>query len=814
MPLPNVEHDNQPCIIDEIQHYVDSRYVGASEAVWRIMCFPMADKYPPVQCLQLHEENYQQVLFEEGEELEALIRAGTKQTTLTGYFAAVSNEFYNPLSPAELGIDTTTQLVYPQATNLTYQDFPTFYTWNANKKKWSRRKKPRKSDTIGRIYNAHPNSGERFFLQMLLCKVPGATSFKHLRTVDSVEHATFKSACVALGLLADDSEWKACLIEAASHLGPKALRQLFAHIIFHNHPTDPLQLWELQLEDGSFLKHLMSEDFRLSRAHQQQHAVPFDDSDSHQCLHFLQDEFLSMSNGGSNLHTFGLPLPTTPKHDLPNNTDFFEFNVTEQDIVWRNAYRQFNDQQRAAFDQIDNAVHNKQPSIFFLNAVGGTGKTFLFSALLAKWRSSRKIVHAVASTGIAALLLPGAVTAHSKFRVPIEILPHSSCSLDARSTQGKSLIASEAILWDEAPMSGKDVVECVERLLRDLTGNRNLLFGGKIFVFGGDFRQTLPVIGRQGRAGTVSKTIQRCSFWSKVRVLNLTINERVKRNVDNDEGRRFADFLIQLGEGRLKLYPELGDNIIKLPDEHIFHNDSLEDFVRWCYPDIENSSSTINVASKAILAPKNEHVDRVNELCVSLMQGALHIFESGDSVKSCSSNAEVGLFPVEYLNTITASGLPPHKLAIKVGAPVILLRNLNQKRGLCNGTRLVVKQVLDRLLKVAVMNGTHSGTETWIPRIDHVTAENFLPFTMNRRQFPIKLAFAMSINKSQGQSLNFTGLWLPEPVFAHGQLYAALSRSGIPSNTKVLIQDVRGKQGKFPFMEGTFTKNIVYQEVL
>ena len=94
------------------------------------------------------------------------------------------------------------------------------------------------------------------------------------------------------------------------------------------------------------------------------------------------------------------------------------------------------------------------------------------------------------------------------------------------------------------------------------------------------------------------------------------------------------------------------------------------------------------------------------------------------------------------------------------------------------------------------MNGSQAGKETCIPIIDHITAGNFLLFTINRRKFPVKLAFAMTINKSHGQSLQHTGLWLPEPVFALRQLYVALSRCGIPANTKVLLyNDVRGKQG-------------------
>ena len=274
----------------------------------------------------------------------------------------------------------------------------------------------------------------------------------------------------------------------------------------------------------------------------------------------------------------------------------------------------------------------------------------------------------------------------------------------------------------------------------------------------------------------------------------------------------FSDFLLQVGDRKLPYHSELGNNIVRIPDQYVFESQNKEDFVRWCYPDIDQP--TLNVLGRAILAPKNKHVDEINNIALSLMQGNVHCFQSADPVREKNDDNEAGLFPVEYLNSINASGLPPHMLSLKIGSPLLLLRNMNPKQGLCNGTRLVVKQVLNKLLKVEIMNGSHAGYEAWIPRIDLLTAENFLPFTMNRRQFPVKLAFAMTINKSQGQTLQHTGLWLPEPVFAHGQLYVALSRSGDPYNTKILINDLKGKQGRFSGHEGWYTRNVDYQEVL
>ena len=111
------------------------------------------------------------------------------------------------------------------------------------------------------------------------------------------------------------------------------------------------------------------------------------------------------------------------------------------------------------------------------------------------------------------------------------------------------------------------------------------------------------------------------------------------------------------------------------------------------------------------------------------------------------------------------------------------------------------------------MNGSHVGQVCHIPRIDLITQEGNLPFTLKRRQFPVMLAFAMTINKSQGQSMLYLGLFLPTPVFAHGQLYVALSRSGLKANTKIYMMEIPKSQGLM--CNGKYvTRNVVYTEVL
>lgn len=170
------------------------------------------------------------------------------------------------------------------------------------------------------------------------------------------------------------------------------------------------------------------------------------------------------------------------------------------------------------------------------------------------------------------------------------------------------------------------------------------------------------------------------------------------------------------------------------------------------------------------------------------------IYLSTDSIDPTNTAAHDNpVFTPDFLNSIKLSGLPNHSLCLKVGAPVMLLRNVDPKGGLCNGTRLQITQMAAYVLEAKAITGDKIGDKVLIPKILITPSDTKLPFKMRRRQFPLSLAFAMTINKSQGQPLKEACLFFPSPVFSHGQLYVALSRVTSKKCLKILIVDKEGK---------------------
>jgi ATP-dependent DNA helicase PIF1 len=137
----------------------------------------------------------------------------------------------------------------------------------------------------------------------------------------------------------------------------------------------------------------------------------------------------------------------------------------------------------------------------------------------------------------------------------------------------------------------------------------------------------------------------------------------------------------------------------------------------------------------------------------------------------------------------------------------MLLRNLNQSLGLCNGTRLIVTNLGQNVIEAVIITGTHTSEKRYIPRINLTTRGTRWPFTLCRRQFPVKVCYAMTINKSQRQSLLNVGVYLKQSVFTHGQLYVVVSRVKHKKELKILIENPDGSCG-------SKTKNIVYREIL
>ena len=248
---------------------------------------------------------------------------------------------------------------------------------------------------------------------------------------------------------------------------------------------------------------------------------------------------------------------------------------------------------------------------------------------------------------------------------------------------------------------------------------------------------------------------------------------------------------LTLGEGRVEVDNEGDVN----PAQICNLVNSIDELIESVFPNLLNNFMQITwLRERAIMAPKNSTVNTVNHKLLNIIPGNAHTYKSIDSV---IEESEIVNYPIEFLNSLDPPGTPPHCLQLKIGTPIMLLRNLLPPK-LCNGTRLVVKKLMINCIEATIITGSGTGENVFIPRIPIIPSD--MPFQFKRLQFPVRLSFAMSINKSQGQSLKVAGLQLEEPCFSHGQLYVGASRVGSKNNLYIYTPTRK-------------TRNIVYKEV-
>ena len=672
----SIQNEKQK-IIRECDEFIECRYFGAAEACWRIFSFKMGKQYPTVKTLPVHLPQQQYIYFDENDNKNQDFE--NVETELTQYFANNKKEKQNPLSTKQLGFfhDET---IRPHGFELLYHEYPQFYHWK--KKQWHRRtpKTNRLKPIVSRMHYVNYAETERYYLRLLLLNKIGATSFDDLKTINKKEPCkTFKEAVTELGLLEDDTEFHHCLEEACEIItNCFHLRKLFATILNLNEVLDPLKLWT------TFKDQLTSDiKYKYYKSHPEYTEQIYTQAMYNECLFQIEEMLMDKPEKSATLKDYGLPVPN--KNDRINHIsqpkiikDELNFDEKiESDIVLKNI-RLMNNEQQNAYNQIMNAVYPqnikqslpKRNNFFFLQAGAGTGKTFLAKTIASSIRSKGHIALCNATSGIAATLFIYGKTLHSRFKIPLNCTKSSSLTIKRQSIEAQLIRQAKIIIWDEAPMAHSDILFWLDRQLKDIMNNDEL-FGGKVLLLCGDFKQIPPVIPKASTNVIIKASIKKCKLFKYAKKLKLTKNERLRKQLREEKLNKkqqqklkfFDEWINKIGNNSIKKYSDIDEAAVEIPQQFIMKNKTESDMINQIYDNINDYDCNAEYyLNRCILTPLNKSVDKINEICLDKTENEDEkIYKSFDSVglDDCSA-----LFSQEFLNSREFAGLPKHELKL------------------------------------------------------------------------------------------------------------------------------------------------------
>lgn len=406
-------------------------------------------------------------------------------------------------------------------------------------------------------------------------------------------------------------------------------------------------------------------------------------------------------------------------------------------------------------------------NVFVIQGAAGSGKTFILNQIMDHCLNENVRAMAVAYTGIASCLLPKGRTVHSLFRIPWN--PQQvACSIQPESSVYNNIKKASVLVWDQAAYCSRQIIEEVNGFLQIMM-NSPKLFGGKLVVMSADFLECSPiVVGATKNEPVESHSILFSALYSQMQRFQLHENFRFTSPAD-------FQWCLEIGNG---LRSE-----ISVPNECRVYD--METLINSIYGPGYASMSSDDIMERSIFTVIADDVDALNTKCLNQLYPTKFICQSINYFRKIDQEQRSRFYNMERVMENLPKYFPADVLQLTVNCPIILTQSF---AGLASGTRLIVKSVVENKIVAEIGVGKRKGKTIKIYRVLSRKTFHHGNVEFIRRQFPVALAFSITINKAQGLEFKRAGVYFPCRVFSHGQLYVAVSRvPDIKNNLKILI---------------------------